>query len=258
MKGHVQMGPMINSTSKTYELRPDQYLVYTDGACSGNPGPGGWGALVITPEVDFGGRQVTELGGGEISTTNNRMELTAAINALANVPSGASILFFTDSTYVIRGVTQWAYGWKRNGWKTSEGQPVTNQDLFEIILSLVVGKKIQWNYVRGHMGYAGNERCDVISVAFSKKEWVQLYQGSVKNYSHNILKLPDYEALPEMKPKGEKKVAFCYLSLVNGELKQHSDWASCEARVKGKSGAKFKKAMSESEIEDIKKSWGIS
>lgn len=235
-------------------------IIFTDGACSGNPGPGGWAAIVCLPDGT-----VHELGGGEQGTTNNRMELTGAIESLKslNVKSLTNeTSIYTDSTYVIRGVTQWIFGWRKNQWITSEGQPVVNQDLWKE-LDQEVGRlrnhtKLNWYYSRGHSGIPGNERCDVIAVDFSKGLQPQLYHGSLDRYSVALFPLPPFEELPEMKPRnGVKAKPLCYLSLVNGKLERHPDWTSCEARVKGRPGAKFKKAMSEQEVEEILRVWGV-
>ncbi|MBD2080847.1 ribonuclease HI [Leptolyngbya sp. FACHB-17] len=138
--------------------------IYTDGACSGNPGPGGWGTVVY-----FTDGAVQELGGYEPETTNNRMEMQAAIAALDFYrASGQSqvVALYTDSEYVKNGITKWLSGWKKKGWKTSTGKPVLNQDLWEQLDELD-SPKVEWRYVRGHSGDPGNERCDVIARSFS-------------------------------------------------------------------------------------------
>jgi ribonuclease HI len=143
--------------------------IYTDGACSGNPGPGGWGTVIY-----FADGSVHELGGADPQTTNNRMEIQAAIAALeflVDVSPSEPVTLYTDSEYVKNGITQWIQGWKKKGWKTSTGKPVLNQDLWEILDHLSTQAKkatyLEWKYVRGHAGIAGNERCDQIARAFS-------------------------------------------------------------------------------------------
>lgn len=234
-------------------------IIFTDGACSGNPGPGGWGAVVVLPQGE-----VRELGGGDKSTTNNRMEMSGILSALkflAGTPGNVRI--YTDSTYAIRGITQWVWGWKRNNWRTAEGKEVLNKDLWEDLFYAVQKRKglgeISWNYVRGHMGTPGNERCDEISVAYSKGQRFSLYHGPLLKYDIAILDLPEQEPLPEMKSynKGEKKAAFSYLSNIGGVVCRHKDWPSCERRVKGQSGAKFKKTNSASDEQDVLRSWGL-
>lgn len=243
------------------DFDPKAILVFSDGACSGNPGPGGWGAIVVTPAG-----KVKELGASDSATTNNRMELAGAIAALRSLKdTPGEIHFFTDSTYVIRGITQWIWGWIKKGWKNGEGNDVLNRDLWSDLLHYVLERtskekklgKIHWHYSRGHVGTPGNERCDEIAVAFSKNKYIDLYSGSILKYPIAVFDLPEDSSLPEMRPKEEKKVAFSYLSYCNGEVRRHPDWPSCERLVKGRSGAKFKKAMSESEEAQILQSWGL-
>ena len=145
-------------------MTPIIQSIYTDGACSGNPGPGGWGTVVY-----FTDGSVQELGGADPQTTNNRMEMQAAIAALQFFGESGqteSITLFTDSEYVMKGATQWIQGWKKKGWKTSTGKAVLNQDLWEVIDRLN-SKQVKWQYVRGHSGNVGNERCDAIARAFA-------------------------------------------------------------------------------------------
>ncbi len=232
-------------------------LIYSDGACSGNPGPGGWGAIIIKPEGT-----VQELGGGELGTTNNRMELTGAIMALREVAAESRpVEFYTDSTYVIRGITQWIWGWRKRGWKNAQGEDVLNRDLWEALGRLISARKkdsaVVWHYVRGHRGTAGNERCDEIAVAYSKKKWVDLYHGPLLQYSVPVYDLPEDEPLPEMKPRAEKVAPYSYLSLVHGEVWRHRDWPSCERRVKGQPNAKFKKAMGPEDESAILTEWNV-
>jgi ribonuclease HI len=127
---------------------------YTDGACSGNPGPGGWGVLLLGDD----GRH--ELKGGEAATTNNRMELMAAIMALEALPKGAALKITTDSQYVKNGIESWMAGWKRNGWKTASKKPVKNQDLWERLDEAAGSRSVRWAWVKGHAGHEGNEEAD--------------------------------------------------------------------------------------------------
>ena len=131
--------------------------VHTDGACSGNPGPGGWGALLSSA-----GRE-RELAGGEASTTNNRMELTAAIKALGALKRRCRVKLYTDSTYVRSGITEWLERWKRNGWRTADRKPVKNADLWRRLDELAQGHEVEWHWVRGHAGDPGNERADALA-----------------------------------------------------------------------------------------------
>ena len=128
--------------------------IYTDGACRGNPGPGGWGALLSMGEHE------KELSGAEAHTTNNRMELTAVIRALEALKRPSEARIFTDSEYVRRGITEWVKSWKTRGWKTADRKPVKNQDLWERLDALAAEHKIEWRWVKGHSGVPGNERVD--------------------------------------------------------------------------------------------------
>jgi ribonuclease HI len=147
--------------------------IYTDGACSGNPGPGGWGTVVY-----FSDGSVHEMGAREAQTTNNRMEMQAAVAALqylADSGQTGTIELYTDSEYLKNGITKWIHGWKKKDWKTSTGKPVLNQDLWET-LDALNSKRVQWRYVRGHAGDEGNERCDTIARTFSLGKTPQLRQ----------------------------------------------------------------------------------
>ncbi len=141
-----------------------EFFAYTDGACSGNPGPGGWGALLQAKED---GKLVKErnLKGGEANTTNNRMELLAAINALETLGKPCSITVITDSQYVKNGVTGWIHGWKRNGWKTSAKKPVKNADLWQRLDEAQARHAVTWEWVKGHAGHPENERADELARA---------------------------------------------------------------------------------------------
>ncbi len=135
----------------------DVVEIYTDGACKGNPGPGGWGALLRY------GKNEREIYGGEAQTTNNRMELMAVIQALSALKRPCNIKLTTDSKYVMQGMQQWLAGWKARGWKTASRQPVKNQDLWQQLDALTSQHKIDWHWVRGHTGNPGNERADELA-----------------------------------------------------------------------------------------------
>lgn len=130
---------------------------FTDGACAGNPGPGGWGVLIIE------GESRTEMSGGETATTNNRMEMSAAIEALK--ATSGPIRLYTDSQYLKNGITDWIKGWKRNGWRTADRKPVKNQDLWMALDEAVRGRAVEWRWVRGHNGHPENERADTLARA---------------------------------------------------------------------------------------------
>jgi ribonuclease HI len=164
--------------------------LYSDGACKGNPGPGGWGAVAYLADGS-----VAEFGGRDAATTNNRMEMQAAIEAMKfflQTGQATPCALYTDSEYVIKGITSWIKGWKSKGWKTAAGKPVVNQDLWETLDDLsnsvrqqTQGKPLRWEYVRGHTGNVGNERCDVIASSYALGKPIALHQpASMKSGSH--------------------------------------------------------------------------
>jgi ribonuclease HI len=132
-------------------------VIYTDGACKGNPGPGGWGALLQL------GDSVKEICGGEPNTTNNRMEMMAVIEALSALKRPCDITLYTDSKYVMQGITEWIHNWRRRGWRTADGKPVKNVDLWQRLDQAVAQHKINWQWVKGHAGHPGNERADALA-----------------------------------------------------------------------------------------------
>ena len=139
-------------------------IAYTDGGCSGNPGPGGWGVVLQA----WRGKTLLrerELSGGEVETTNNRMELTAAIMALESLDRPSRITIVTDSTYLRDGISGWIHGWKRNGWKTAAKKPVKNADLWQRLDAAQARHEVLWEWVKGHAGHEGNERADKLATA---------------------------------------------------------------------------------------------
>jgi len=228
-------------------------LIYTDGACSGNPGPGGWGAIVADDKT------VVELGGAEERTTNNRMELKAVIEAL-KLGDGPALLC-VDSTYVMDGARKWLVSWKRRGWLTSIGEPVLNRDLWEELDALLARRRVDWRWTRGHIGQAGNHRCDRIAFGFARGKPPELYAGPRRDYHVDLT--PPSEAdgrAPERKkpsPGAPKKKGGFYLSLLDGKLERHATWPECQARVHGKN-AKFKKVSDEGEAAAVIRSWGAA
>ena len=231
------------------------YIIFTDGASSGNPGPGGWGAIIADAA------HVQEIGGGETHTTNNRMELTAVYEALVVATRLAfdSIIVYSDSSYVIQGATQWGNGWRMRGWITSTKAPVLNRDLWEPLLELldVHGKKISWKNVGGHVGIPGNERVDEIATSFSLQKNIELYDGLQSEYTVDVTIISADASLANKKSESRtrsKQTAYSYVSEVDGKVLTHKTWGECEARVKGKR-ARFKKALSASEKAEIIKSF---
>jgi ribonuclease HI len=142
------------------EARLNEVVIYTDGACKGNPGPGGWGVLLRSPDGSE-----KELCGGELGTTNNRMEMMAVIEALGALKRPCAVVLHLDSQYVLKGITEWLVGWKAKGWKTAAKQPVKNVDLWQRLDALVAttGHSIDWRWVKGHAGDPGNERADALA-----------------------------------------------------------------------------------------------
>jgi ribonuclease HI len=240
----------------------NRLLVFTDGAAKGNPGPGGWGAIVVTPEG-----MVTERGGGAPRTTNNKMELSGAIAAFEYIADRTDpVAIYTDSTYLIQGITQWVWGWRKRNWRTATGGEVLNRDLWERLFALTSARGprgIDWRWVRGHVGTAGNERCDEIAVAFALQQPPDLYRGPLSGYAVDVLTVPDDTALPKRDAAsagrtGAKSVPYSYLSVVDGVPMRHATWAECERRVKGRSGARFKKATSPADEIAILREWGVA
>lgn len=227
--------------------------IFTDGSSRGNPGPGGWGAIVRTD------KDVIELGGREAHTTNNRMEISAAVGALEHI-KGASlsgpIILQTDSKYLINGITQWVSGWQRNGWKTVAKKDVENRDLWEMLHAAVTGLTIDWRYVKGHAGHPGNERCDEIATAFADDSAPVLYKGARSQYMIDLDAAPVASGSSASKSSSKSGAkAYSYLSFVDGVVRRYQTWAECEAEVKGVKGARYKKALSAEDEKKIIESW---
>lgn len=140
-----------------------EVTIYTDGACSGNPGPGGWGAIL------FYGKKEKEISGGAGETTNNRMEMTAVIKALGVLKEPCRVLVYTDSKYVVDGITTWVHDWKKRGWKTADKKPVKNEDLWHKLIAAADMHKVSWHWVKGHADNEHNNRADELAVKAIKK-----------------------------------------------------------------------------------------
>lgn len=241
-----------------------QWVAFCDGACSGNPGPGGWAAIVWNSESD----QVWEMGGGDDPTTNNRMEMTALLRTLEFFESQADcsvdeLWILSDSSYVIRGIEEWIPKWKAKNWQKSDGEAVANQDLWkklEAASELV--DKLKLVHIMGHSGVSENERVDEIAVSFSKKSSIDVYSGPRLSHPQGIffhlsgLKISAWtKEIQNKSQKNPKKKSSkaptgpgtYYVSVVKGEVQTHVQWAECELRVKGTSGARFKKVKNKSE-----------
>jgi ribonuclease HI len=232
----------------------NEIIIFCDGACLGNPGPGGAAAIVATSE------NVEELGIREDDTTNNRMELRAALSALGHVLTeinfeSSPIKVFTDSQYVIQGASKWVKSWDEKGWINSQGEEVKNQDLWRLLHD-AIGKikkktKIHWIYVEGHAGIPGNERVDTLALMLASGKRPTFYRGARKDYSVDLIFKGNPVKIP---PRGEPY----YLSLVGRTVYRDKTWKECEARVKGTAGVKYKKCRSPEEEAEILKSWGLS
>jgi ribonuclease HI len=148
---------MTESSPAPVTIKRPQVTIYTDGACKGNPGPGGWGAWLSSGGHD------KELFGGERETTNNRMELTAPIEALASLKRSCDVVIYLDSEYVRKGITEWIINWQRRGWKTADGKPVKNAELWQRLDALRKLHHVEWRWVKGHAGDPGNERADMLA-----------------------------------------------------------------------------------------------
>ena len=236
------------------ELDPQHLVIYADGASKGNPGPSGWGAVVVIPH-----QQVIELGGAHLRATNNQMEMMAIMQALrlvASLPGALQIC--SDSSYVLTGIQQWVPQWQRSNWHTKEGKPVANLTLWQHFAALVAHKSktshISWIHIPGHAGIAGNERADAIASGFASNSPVSLYQGPLLSYGFDPYSLQIHSRkLASKKAKGQK--AYSYLSQVEGVLARHRSWDECQARTSGKSGAKFKKTLNQADEEATIRLW---
>ena len=218
-------------------MNSNSILIFTDGSSKGNPGPGGFGAIIVHD------KNVTELGGREDHTTNNRMELNAAIESLFFLEDSQlkanNLKLFTDSSYLINGITKWIFSWQKKGWISSQREKVMNRDLWEKLYEVTQGKNIEWKYVAGHSGHSANERCDEIATSFADNVPAKLYNGPLPGYKVDVS-----EENKSIGPKTKGKKAYSYVSLVDDVIQTHATWDECKARVSGKSGAKYKKAIS--------------
>lgn len=248
------------------ETELEGHLLFTDGSSLGNPGPGGFGVVLI-----LAGARVMEIGGSAKHTTNNRMELLALIEGLRRMENeSGDLTIFTDSKYVHKGATEWASGWKRRDWKTMTKTDVGNRDLWEVALPLLEDRKkfghTSWKHVPGHSGIAGNERCDAIATGFafveqSGGELPELYEGDLADYAIDILNISINEEALEKRREGKARAkikAYSYVSRVAGKVIVHKTWAECEAHVKGKRGVQFQKVASKEEEIALVKKWGGS
>lgn len=219
--------------------------IYTDGASRGNPGPGGWAAIIVS------GDAVTEIAGRMDDATNNQMELAAVIEALTFVKEQGMtgvIALHADSTYVLSGISSWLDGWVRKGWVTMAKKPVENRALWEQLLELrdYFGSKLSLVKVAGHSGHDYNERCDELAVAAALGKNPELFSGSTDAYKAILESM----TVKPTKSKKSSKEAYSYVSLVDGTVHVDKTWAACEKHVKGKR-AKYQKVFSKEEETDL-------
>jgi len=261
-------------------IKKNEIIVYTDGSSLGNPGPGGWGAVLLFSEqnnskskVESEKYKVIELGGREKESTNNRMEMMASIMALKEIEKrkikAGIIKIHTDSAYLLNGITMWIHGWVKNNWKTKADEDVLNKDLWEILYKVEANLKneceIEWIKVAGHAGVFLNERCDVIATSFSADNTVILFTGTLANYEKLFGPIGQAQGVQSStlnkeevgKSKKSSKIAYSYVSAVGGKVHADKTWAECEKRVKGKSGAKYKKVFSKEEEQDLIAEWTL-
>lgn len=223
--------------------------IFTDGAAKGNPGPGGYGVVVV------GADTVTELGGFKERTTNNEMELQAVVEALkAVVGKYPAVAIYTDSKYVVEGAQGWVFGWVKNGWQTKAKTDVINKELWQALLPLLKQVDIEWHKVPGHVGIIGNERADTIASTFAEKGSYPLYNGPKVDYGHNVDDTSYDESKAQDRSDARKRSAqkaHSYISMVDGVIATHRTWGECEARVKGTKGARFKKSLDAQNEQEI-------
>lgn len=224
-------------------------IAFTDGAAKGNPGPGGYGAVVVCADT------VVELGAGKQLTTNNEMELKAVVEVLKSLPESVKELeIYTDSKYVVEGTTGWVFGWMKNGWQTKAKTDVLHKELWQELVKLLQSVAVEWHKVPGHVGIVGNERADAIASDFGAGKKVALYHGPRAGYEYDIENVSYDETKAAERSQARKRQsqkAYSYVSKVDGVIKTHATWAECEARVTGKKGTWFKKAISPSEEKEI-------
>lgn len=236
----------------------DKTYIYTDGSSRGNPGPGGWGAVIVSASIG-----IIELGGRENKTTNNRMEMMAAIAALGEVleffeknKKFEEVELHSDSAYLLNGITSWVSGWQKNGWRTKTGEEVLNRDLWEKLSALKSKLDISFKKVVGHSGHEMNERCDEIATSFADESPTPLYRGSRDGYKIKIDDGNRFDQGSGVKKNSQSSSrssakAYSYVSLVNKVVQVHKTWAECEKRVRGAKGARYKKALDPKEEKEL-------
>ena len=211
--------------------------IITDGACSGNPGPGGWATIVVHSD----GTQ-HEYYGSAPHTTNNQMELHAVIVGLQKAQTATEVHIYTDSQYVLNGITKWVFGWQKNGWRTTDGKDVENQVLWRTLLGLT-NKNVHWHHVKGHAGNPMNERANTLAQRQARLPGTASHPSTPKVGSTSPARATSF-------PR--------YISLVGTSFHQHATWEECKLVVHGVSGARFKKVSTPQELATTRRQWGLS
>lgn len=223
--------------------------MFTDGAAKGNPGPGGYGAVIHADG------SIIELGAGKSDTTNNEMELRAVVEGLKHLPDTVkAVAIYTDSKYVVEGAIGWIFGWMKNGWQTKAKTDVLHKELWQELIDLMKSLDIEWHKVPGHVGIIGNERADSIASDFGVEKNVALYVGPRSEYPYDIENVEYDKEKAAARSEARKRQAmpaYSYVSKVDGVVKTHQTWKETEERVKGVKGARFKKAVSVEEEQAI-------
>jgi len=234
----------------------DETIVFTDGASKGNPGPGGWGAVIL-----FSDGRVLELGGESLESTNNLMELTAMLRAVEALEGeSGDIKIYTDSSYVVKGITDWVQSWIINDWVTAGKKPVLHKEMWEELLWKSEELHLKWVLIPGHSHVKGNERADEIATSFAEGNYPDLYEGPLYEYPIDIQNVSINKAVEKERKSARKRSrakAYSYPTLVGGEVKIYSNWDDAKKRVDGAPGAKYKKALSKEEEENILKEWEV-
>jgi len=238
-------------------------FLFCDGASRGNPGRSGWAYLLIA------GDRVREAGGFVERATNNQMELQALLEALRYLDSHPIkeklINVYLDSQLILSGASVWRFNWSKRGWTTKDGEEVKNlqqwKDLHELMIKLEKKLLFKWWYIPGHSAYPSNERVDEIATSFADSEDCDLYEGALKNYSVNyesgLGELEKFETKSGFKSSKSSSRKPYYISVIGDQIFRDATWSACEARVKGRRAAKYKKVVDESEERRVLKSWGL-
>ncbi len=234
-----------------------EVMIYTDGASRGNPGKGGWAAILMTE------KEVIELAGRQDDATNNQMELEGVIQALSVVIKkykGENIVLHSDSAYVLGGLNSWLDGWVRNNWITSTKKPVENKPQWQKLLKLrdELGRRLHLVKVAGHSGHEFNDRCDELAVSYALGKKIPLYKGLYTAYLGKLSETPPKSPVKKTSSKNTEKKAYSYVSLVAAKVSVDKTWEACERRVKGAKGAKFKKVFSKEEETSLVQDYTLS